>query len=201
MDSLLNRYRSIVLLIAVLVGQFILLAYQVKTDNDIPLVRVWAVTAITPIAQFAESARSTVYGVFHNYFDLRDARSENRHMRGDIDKLKLENQYLRNELSTADRVKALAVFEKQSPSKFLAARIIGAATTSASKVVFLDRGSNADVEKGMAVITPDGIVGKILAAYPTASQALLATDPSFAAGVVSQKNHVRGILRGIGSGK
>jgi rod shape-determining protein MreC len=53
----------------------------------------------------------------------------------------------------------------------------------------------------MAVITPDGIVGKVIDAYPTASQALLASDPGFAAGVVSQKNHVRGILRGIGSGK
>jgi rod shape-determining protein MreC len=51
------------------------------------------------------------------------------------------------------------------------------------------------------VITPDGIVGKIIDAFPTASQALLVTDPEFAAGVVSQKNHVKGILRGAGSGK
>jgi rod shape-determining protein MreC len=52
----------------------------------------------------------------------------------------------------------------------------------------------------MAVVTPDGIVGKVLASYPTASQVLLVTDPSFAAGVISQKNHVRGILKGQGHG-
>ena len=53
----------------------------------------------------------------------------------------------------------------------------------------------------MAVITPDGIVGKVLAAYPTASHVLLITDPTFAAGVISQKNHVHGTLKGQGHGK
>ncbi len=53
----------------------------------------------------------------------------------------------------------------------------------------------------MAVITPDGIVGKVVAAYPTASLVMLITDPSFGAGVVSQKNHVHGTLRGQGSPK
>ncbi len=201
MDSLLNRYRSIVLLLVVLGAQLIFLAYQVKTDNDVRVIRVWAVTVITPIAQMAEATRGAVSGVFHNYFDLRNTRDENRQMHAQLDKLKLENQFLKAELNTADRVKALAAFEKQTPSRLVAARIIGTATTSVSKIVFLDRGSNAEVEKGMAVITPDGIVGKVLDAYPTVSQALLATDPGFAAGVVSQKNHVRGILRGVGSGK
>ena len=201
MDSLLNRYRSIILLLVVLVAQLIFLAYQVKTENDVRVIRVWAVTLITPIAQIAETTRGAIYGVFHNYFDLRNTRDENRTMHSQMDKLKLENQFLKAELNTADRVKALAAFEKQTPSRLVAARIIGTATTSVSKIVFLDRGSNAEVEKGMAVITPDGIVGKVLDAYPTASQALLATDPGFAAGVVSQQNHVRGILRGVGSGK
>ena len=54
------------------------------------------------------------------------------------------------------------------------------------------------VQRGMAVVTPDGIVGKVIAAYPTASQVLLVTDPDFAAGVISQKNQARGDLKGTG---
>ncbi len=50
----------------------------------------------------------------------------------------------------------------------------------------------------MAVVTPDGIVGKIIAAYPSASEMLLVTDPDFAAGVVSS-NGVRGTLKGQGN--
>jgi rod shape-determining protein MreC len=201
MDSLLNRYRSITFLLVMLVAQMILLAYTVKNPDGVRLIRLWAVTLVTPIAQVAETTRSTVYGVFHNYFDLRDARAQNRRIQAERDQLKLENLYLKSELGTADRVKALAAFQVRSPSKYVAARIILTATTSASKIVVLDRGSNSEVEKGMAVITPDGIVGKIIDAFPTASQALLVTDPEFAAGVVSQKNHVKGILHGAGSGK
>jgi rod shape-determining protein MreC len=52
----------------------------------------------------------------------------------------------------------------------------------------------------MAVVTPDGIVGKVIAAFPRASEVELITDSAFAAGVISQKNRVHGVLRGQGSG-
>ncbi len=71
---------------------------------------------------------------------------------------------------------------------------------SNSAEVFVDRGTSQGVEKGMAVVTPDGIVGKVVEAYPMASLVLLATDPTFAAGVVSQKNRVHGEMRGLGHG-
>jgi rod shape-determining protein MreC len=101
----------------------------------------------------------------------------------------------------ADRVKALGQFETRTPSKMIAARIIGTSSGSTNRVAFVDRGSTGGVEKGMAVVTPDGIVGKVMESYPTASQVLMVDDPGFAAGVISQKNHVRGILMGLGHGK
>ena len=90
------------------------------------------------------------------------------------------------------------MFQARSPSKTVAARVIGNGTGANSKVVFVDRGSTSGVESGMAVVTPDGIVGKVVDAYPTASLVMLITDPTFAAGVVSQKNRVHGTLKGQG---
>jgi rod shape-determining protein MreC len=51
----------------------------------------------------------------------------------------------------------------------------------------------------MAVVTADGIVGKVINAYPASSQVVLVTDPDFAAGVISQKNQTRGTLKGQGT--
>lgn len=201
MENLFNRYRNFTTLILVLFAQLVLLAYQVKNNKDVPLLRFWTVTAVTPIATVIEDVRSGVAGFFENYFTLRDVRSENKRMRDEMGRLKLENQFLRTELGTAEHAKALAAFESQTQSKMLAARIIGTGTGANNKVVFVDRGSNSGVQKGMGVVTPDGIVGKVLAAYPTASQVLLVTDPGFAAGVVSQKNHVRGVLKGLNYGR
>jgi rod shape-determining protein MreC len=180
----------------------VLLAYQVKTGNDVRLIRVWAVTAVMPLARALEGVRSGVATFAGSYLTLRDTRQQNREMQSELGRLKMENQYLRNELSTADRARALSVFQARTQSRTLAARVIGAGSGSGvgAKVVFLDRGSLAGVEKGMAVVTPDGIVGKVIAAFPSASQVALITDSTFAAGVISQKNRVHGILRGQGYG-
>ena len=48
MDSLLNRYRNVTVLVLAIMAQLVLLAYQVKSGNDVRLIRVWAVTAVTP---------------------------------------------------------------------------------------------------------------------------------------------------------
>ncbi len=201
MENLFNRYRNFTTLILVLFAQLVLLAYQVKNNKDVPFLRFWTVTAVTPIATVIEDVRSGVAGFFGNYFTLRDVRSESKKMRDELGRLKLENQFLKTELATAEHAKGLAAFETQSPSKMLAARVIGTGAGANNKTVLVDRGSNSGVQKGMGVVTPDGIVGKVLAAYPTASSVLLVTDPGFGAGVISQKNHVRGVLKGLNYGR
>lgn len=200
MDFLLSRFRNLTVLVLVIFAQLILLAYQVKTNQDMTLLRVWSVTAITPLARVLEAFRSGTVGFIQDYFILVDVRAENKKLKAAVDKLKLTNQELNEQLSTADRVHALQIFQQKSPSKTIAARIIANGTGANSRVVFIDRGSSAGVERGMAVITPDGIVGKVLAAYPTASTVMLITDPGFAAGVISQKNRVHGTVKGQGHG-
>ncbi len=202
--DLLSRYRNLTVLLLVIFAQLILLAYQVKSkdkDQDVRLVRVWAVTAVTPVARLIETIRSHTVDVADNYIFLHDVREQNRRIKEEIGKLRIENQYLRSELETADRVKALSAFQETSPSRTLVARVIGTAPGGNSQVVYVDRGSHRGVMRGMAVITAEGIVGKVIAAYPTASQVLLLTDPTFSAGVISQKHRVHGDVRGWGRSK
>lgn len=199
MESFLNRYRNITVLLLVIFAQLLLLAVQVKNDQDVHLIRVWTVTAVTPMARILEGFRGGSVGFLRNYVMLHDADAENRSLRAELDRLKVENIFLKNELNSADRAKALQVFQVHTPSKMLAATVISNGAGSNSKVVYVDRGSPDGVMRGMAVVTPDGIVGKVIAAYPTASEVLLVTDPDFAAGVVSQKGQVRGAFKGQGT--
>ncbi|MGB9605357.1 MAG: rod shape-determining protein MreC, partial [Bryobacteraceae bacterium] len=195
-----GRYRNLSVLLALIFAQLLLLAYQVKSDQDVRLIRVWAVTAVTPLARLLEAVRSGIESFFESYVWLHNAAVENRRLRAELGRLKLENQYLKSELATAERARALAVFQARNPSKTVAARVIGAGVGATSRVVFVDCGSTSGVMRGMAVITPDGIVGKVVAVFPTASQVQLITDPTFAAGVISEKHRVRGTLKGQGHG-
>src|SRR5882724_5708201 len=198
MESLLNRYRNITVLLLVIMAQLVLLAVDSKTQG-VPLIRVWAVTAVTPVARVLEGVRGGGNGFLHNYILLHDTNVENRRLKAEMDRLKMENIALKNDLNTADRAKALQMFQSRTPSKTLAATTIGTGAGANSRVVFVDRGSVAGVMRGMAVVTPDGIVGKVIAAYPVASEVMPITDPDFAAGVVSQKSGVRGTLKGQGT--
>jgi rod shape-determining protein MreC len=200
MESLLNRYRNITVLLLVIAAQLILLAVQVKDNRDIYIIRVWTVTAVTPFARVVEAMRGGGSGFLHNYLLLRETNAENRTLREEVGKLKMDKIFLQNELSQADRARALQLFQAHTQSKTLAASVIGAGSASGSKVVYVDRGSVEGVLRGMAVVTPDGIVGKVIASYPTASEVLLVSDPEFAAGVISQKNLTRGTLKGQGNG-
>ncbi len=201
MESFLSRYRNLTVLLVVIVGQILLLAYQVKTGKDVPLIRAWAVSAVTPVERGLEFIRRNTIGVVEDYFVLVHVREDNRKLQREMGRATLENTFLKNELARADRVRDLSVFQSHTPSKTLVAEVIGNGTGANSKVVFIDRGSNDGVESGMPVITPAGIAGKVVSAYPRASLVMLITDPSFAAGVISQKNHVRGTLKGTGGPK
>src|ERR1700731_2612200 len=146
MEFLLNRYRNLTVLLVAILAQLVLLAYQVKSNGEVRLIRVWAVSAVTPLARVIEAGRSSTVHFFRDYFVLLNVREDNQRMKADLDRTKMENQYLRAELSTADRARALAIFQQQSPSKTVAAHVIGNSTAVTSKVVIVDRGSNRGIE-------------------------------------------------------
>jgi rod shape-determining protein MreC len=198
MEFFLNRYRNLSVLVAMILAQLVLLAYQVRTNGDVRLIRVWAVATVTPAARVIETGRSGVSHFFSDYFVLLDVRGENKRMKAELDRIKMDNQYLRAELSTADRARSLLIFQTHSPSKTVAARIIGDTTGAGAKVVFIDRGSSSGIAPGMAVITPDGIAGKVTKVFAMAAEVLLVTDGTFAAGVISQNNRVHGTFKGQG---
>ncbi len=198
MESFLSRYRNLTALLLLIVGQLLLLAYQVKGQGDARLIRIWAVSAVTPAARAIEWIRDGTGGFFAGYVFLRNVQQENQQLRAYTSQLKLNNQFLSAELASADRAKVLLEFRSRIPSRTLPVRVIGTGTGANSRVFYVDRGSADGVKRGMAAITAEGIVGKVVASYPAASLVQLLTEHESVAGVISQKNRVRGILKGRG---
>src|SRR5689334_9663220 len=111
MEMLLSRYRNLTVLLIVVVAQLLYLAYQVKTNRDERLIRVWAVSAVTPMAGVVEGIRRNTIGFLDDYFILLDVREQDRKLRADNAKLRMENIYYRNQLSTAEHARALTLFQ------------------------------------------------------------------------------------------
>ena len=78
----------------------------------------------------------------------------------------------------------------------MAAQVIGSSGSETSRIIYIDRGSNQGIESNMAVITPEGIVGKVLRVYPSTSQVLEITDQTSGVGATLVKSRLQGILKG-----
>jgi rod shape-determining protein MreC len=205
MESFLGRYRNLIILVGVLFLQVLGLAVQVKTganeDKDTRLIRMWALGAITPFERALVWVQNSTGNVWHNYFYLRGVRAENRQLKEQIEQMRLEQVRLTEDAAQARRLQTLLAFKEQFISKTVAAQVIGTSGSDLSRIVTIDKGENAGIKRDMAVITADGIVGKVLLVSPNLAQVLLISDQSSGVGAILDKSRLQGVLRGTANGE
>ena len=203
MENLITRYRNVSILVAVLFAQVLGLAVQVRrnTENDSSrLIRVWVVTAVTPMEKSVVWVQTGVSHLWHNYLYLRGVRGENRELKGEIERLRLEQVRLNEDAQQARRLQTLLSFKEQFISQTVAAQVIGSGGSEELRTLYIDKGGHAGIKPDMAVVTADGVVGKILRVYGSTSQVLLINDPSCGVGAILEKSRQHGIVKGTRSG-
>ena len=203
MESVFGRYRNLVILVGVLFLQVMGLAVQVKTgaERETRLIRIWTVGAIAPFERALVWVQNSTSGVWHNYFYLRGVRAENRQLKEQIEQMRLEQVRLNQDATQAHRLQNLLAFKEQYVSKTVAAQVIGSSGSDLSRLIYIDKGEDAGVRRDMAVITADGVVGKVLLVSPTWAQVLLINDQSSGVGAILEKSRLQGVLRGTSSGE
>ncbi len=202
MESLFTRYRNVSILVAVLFAQVFGLAVQVRRPSESSrLIRVWAVAAVTPFEKAVVWTQNSVSSLWRNYIYLRGVRQQNRDLRYEIENLRLKQVRLSEDAEQARRLQALLGFKEQFIAKTVAAQVIGFTGSELSRGVYIDKGHNDGIKRDMAVITADGIVGKVLEVYGTTSLVLLINDQTSGVGAVLSKSRLQGILSGTPSGE
>jgi len=205
MESVLGRYRNLIILVGVLFLQVLGLAVQVKksgTDTEnTRLIRIWAIDVITPLERSVVWFQSGAHDLWHNYFYLRGVRAENRQLKEQIEQMRLEQVRLSEDAAQAHRLQNLLAFKEQFVSKTVAAQVIGSSGSDLSRMVYIDKGEDDGIKRDMAVITADGIVGKVMLVYSHLAQVLLINDQTSGVGVILEKTRLQGVLRGTSNGE
>src|SRR5271166_4649949 len=202
--DVLGRYRNLIVLVGVLFAQVLGLAVQVKRSTDgesTRLIRVWAVGTVTPFEKALVWTQTSAGNLWHNYFYLRGVRAENRNLKAQIQRMSLEQVRMSQDADQAHRLQALLAFKEQFISQTMAAQVIGGSGSELSRSVYIDKGYNDGIKPDMAVITVDGIVGKVLRVYRSTSLVLLIDDQTSGVGAILDKTRLQGILRGTPSGE
>ncbi|MGA9528319.1 MAG: rod shape-determining protein MreC [Terriglobales bacterium] len=207
--DILGRYRNLVVLVGVLFAQVLGLAVQVKratASEPTRLIRVWAVGAVTPFEEVLHWLQTSTGDVWHNYLYLRGVRAENRELKQEIQQLRLGQVRMSQDADQAHRLQALLEFKEQFISQTMAAQVIGWSGSEQSRSIYIDKGAREGIRPDMAVITRDGIVGKVLQVFGSnplersVSQVLLIDDQTSGVGAILDKSRLQGILRGTPSG-
>ena len=203
MDTFLGRFKNLIVLAAILFAQVIGLAVQVRRPSDegqTRLIRVWAISAVTPIEAAVVHSQQWVQNIFKNYAYLRGIRRENRELRAQIEQMKIQQTRMEEDARMARRVQALLGFKEQYVDSTIAAQVIGTSGSEQSRVLYIDKGSDDGIRTDMAVITPAGIVGKIVQVADNWSQVLPINDQFSGVGAALKDSRLQGILKGTPSG-
>ncbi len=199
MVALPSRHRSLVLLAGVVLLQVLLLAVQIKRDSQGRLIRVWTVGAVSPFQRAGTYGVDRVRGTWRHYFALQNTTRDNEELRRENDALKLQITQLESKAAEADRLAQLLNFRKlHMDVPMIGARVIGASAGTATETIDIDRGERDGIKRNMGVITPDGVVGKVIEAYPNTSQVLLLTDKDSGVGAMLADSRIQSPVGGTG---
>jgi rod shape-determining protein MreC len=100
----------------------------------------------------------------------------------------------------ARRIQALLGFKEQFIHRTVAAQVIGTSGSDLSRILYIDRGADDGIKPDMAVITPDGVVGKILHVQASTAQVLEISDQTSGVGALLVNLRLQGIVKGTAGG-
>jgi rod shape-determining protein MreC len=209
MESFITRFKNVLVLVAILLAQTIGLAVQVRRPVEagapdgatVTLLRYWSVSTVTPFERFFHGFGYNIRHLWSNYIDLRHTRQQNHELQDQIARLRLEQAALSEDAIQGHRLQALLDFQQHYVATTVAAQVIGTSGSDLSRVLYIDKGSKDGLKPDQAVITPDGIIGKLRDVFPHTSQVLLINDQTSGAGVLLASTRLRAILRGSTAGQ
>ncbi len=209
MDSFFSRYRNPLVLVLVLLAQFVLLAVQVQPrlpgatvadQAGVQALRTGVTSVVTPPEKVAHRSGLNVRNLWSAYMELVDTKQENRELLAENQRLKLEQAGLKEDAREGERLQELLAFKQHYVDTTVPAQVVGTSGTDHGHVLYIDKGSDDGIQLDMAVITPDGIVGRVRSVSAGTSQVLAINDPTSAAGALLEETRTRGIVRGDGVG-
>ena len=192
--------RSWLLCATVLFAHSLLVAAPVDEAGGSRIVRTVILDGLTPVEKLFDVTLHGVQSVWYGYFNLLDTRRENERLQSEIAELRLEMNRNDEDVREARRLQRILDLDPSITAERLVARVIGQDTTPYRKTLTIDKGSAHGLRTNTPVITPDGIVGRIIHAGHYSAIVQIVSDPEGAVGAIAQSSRLQGIVRGDGTG-
>jgi rod shape-determining protein MreC len=196
------RQRAPLWLLLLLLLNFGLMSWDAKVaGTKQPVVKAWAQSAMLPLQRATTGVGGAGIGFFRGLWEMRNARDENQVLRQRLAEAETKMRDAQAALDENERLKKLLDFTKDVSYKSIPARVVARDPSVWFNTLVINRGTLDGVDLDMPVVTPEGIVGRVVGVGPVSSQVMLLTDERSAAGaVVGQlgSSNAIGSVRGYG---
>jgi rod shape-determining protein MreC len=194
------RQRPGVVLGAAILLHVALISAQVNTASGLPVLQVVTFGSFSEIQRGTMAIIDGVRGIWSGYVALQQVQEENIALKQELQTLQVRLQQERAEAQRTDNLRQLLELRERANLDTVAAEVIAGAASPDFKTVTIDKGSAESLETDMAVISPAGVVGRLIMPSRRASQVQLLIDRNAAAGALIERTRVQGIVVGIGDG-
>lgn len=149
-----------------------------------------------PFQEVTTGSISYLKSLWRHYFHLVSVARENDRLKKKLSiSRERENRCLEIEAANS-RLRGLLEFRQNTPLDFIAAEVVGKDPSPWHKSITINKGGSDGVEKGAAVVVPEGIVGLVMDASDYYSRVLLIIDKNSAVDALVQRTRARGIVKG-----
>jgi rod shape-determining protein MreC len=184
---------------ALVVLSVILLSLSLGKGQEWSATEKLAIEVTAPIQKCLIGTVRFVRDIWSNYFFLAEARRENLQLKAQIEILRLENSAYKEVLLANERLQELLKFQDSADATLIPAMVTGWDSSGMFKSIIVDKGSWDRVAINMAVVSSEGVAGRVVSVSPHYSQVLLVTDQNSAIDGVVQGSRGRGMVKGSGS--
>jgi len=200
-DFLFRRYAIPTVVILLLLSALILISLRVKERKGVAFIDSLLMEICLPFQKGSTFVIKRVRGVCGEYLFLVHLQRENERHQKRIADLQRENDQMREMVLSHERLRKLLQFRETLSSTIIAAEVVGRDPSSWFKSFTINKGEKDGVRKGMAVISPEGVIGQIFKTAPSHSVVLLVTDYNSAIDSIIQRTRAKAIVEGGGENR
>lgn len=188
------KIRRVLVLVSILVVCLVMLTlqargYGARAGDAVALV-------MTPIQTAIAAVPRAAVAVWSVYLDWKGVRAENRRLREENQRLRVEALWVTEAAEENQRLRRLLDLRNRLPIATLPGEVIAREWGGWVRSLTVNRGRGDDVQRLTAVISPDGLVGRIVEVRTGASIVQVLTDPSSTVGAHALRTRTPGIVEG-----
>lgn len=193
-----RRGGSALLFVLVVVAQIVLISAQVTSKSGRPVLQAVAFGLVAEVQRLGAGAVDAVASTWRGYFDLRGIRDENARLRAQLADAQIRLQQERALAQRSGELAALLDLRGRVPLETTAAEVVAAAATPDFRTITIGKGTSAGLRPDMAVLSPDGVVGRVIVPSARAAKVQLLIDRNAAAGALLERTRAQGVVVGTG---